>query len=41
MITGRIGLEDIVEKGYHELLNNKDKHIKILVTPKESITTET
>lgn len=34
MVTGRIPLDDVVEKGFHELLNNKDNHIKILVTPK-------
>jgi (R,R)-butanediol dehydrogenase/meso-butanediol dehydrogenase/diacetyl reductase len=31
LITGRIGLEDIVEKGFLELINNKDENIKILV----------
>ena len=36
MVTGRIGVEDIVEKGFKELINNKDKHIKILVSPKQS-----
>lgn len=33
LITGRIGLEDIVDQGFSELINNKDKHIKILVSP--------
>ncbi len=33
MITAKIGLEDIVEKGFLELINNKDQHIKILVQP--------
>ena len=33
LITGRIGLEEIVEKGFLELLNNKDANIKILVRP--------
>lgn len=33
MITGRIGLEDIVEKGFLELINNKDENVKILVQP--------
>jgi (R,R)-butanediol dehydrogenase/meso-butanediol dehydrogenase/diacetyl reductase len=33
LITGRIGLEDIVEKGFMELINNKDANIKILVNP--------
>jgi len=34
MITGRIGVDDIIEKGFKELLANRDKHIKILVSPK-------
>jgi (R,R)-butanediol dehydrogenase/meso-butanediol dehydrogenase/diacetyl reductase len=33
LITGRIGLEDIVDKGFLELINNKDENIKILVQP--------
>ena len=33
MVTARIGLEDLLEKGIKELINNKDEHIKILVTP--------
>ncbi len=33
MITGKIALTDIIEKGFDELVNNKDAHIKILVTP--------
>ena len=33
LITGRIGLEDIVDKGFLELINNKDENIKILVHP--------
>ena len=33
MITGKIALDDIVDKGFEELVNNKDAHIKILVTP--------
>lgn len=33
MITARIQLEDIVDKGYEELVEHKDKHIKILVKP--------
>ena len=36
MVTGRISVEDIVEKGFKELVNNKDEHIKILVSPKKS-----
>jgi (R,R)-butanediol dehydrogenase/meso-butanediol dehydrogenase/diacetyl reductase len=33
LITGRVDLEDIVEKGFLELINNKDENIKILVRP--------
>ncbi|KAM3423186.1 hypothetical protein BST61_g636 [Cercospora zeina] len=33
LITGRIGLDEIVEKGFEELVNRKDEHIKILVKP--------
>ncbi|MBW2560894.1 MAG: 2,3-butanediol dehydrogenase [Deltaproteobacteria bacterium] len=32
MITARIKLDDIVEKGFKELLENREKHIKILVS---------
>lgn len=34
MITGKIKIDDIVEKGFKELINNKDSNIKIIVTPK-------
>jgi len=34
MITGRIKLDDIIEKGFEELVNNKDENIKIIVSPK-------
>nr|AIU93829.1 hypothetical protein LRS1606.395 [Rhodococcus sp. NS1] len=33
MITARISLEDVVEKGFDELIRNKDDHIKIIVSP--------
>jgi (R,R)-butanediol dehydrogenase/meso-butanediol dehydrogenase/diacetyl reductase len=33
LITGKIQLEDIVEKGFKELINNKDNNIKIIVHP--------
>ncbi len=33
MITGKITLDDIVEKGFEELVNNKDSNIKIIVSP--------
>jgi (R,R)-butanediol dehydrogenase/meso-butanediol dehydrogenase/diacetyl reductase len=32
-ITGRIGLDDIVDGGFHELIDHKDLHAKILVSP--------
>ncbi|WP_242012340.1 hypothetical protein [Pseudodesulfovibrio cashew] len=35
MITGRIELEDIVDKGFLELINNKDENIKPCVRPEE------
>jgi (R,R)-butanediol dehydrogenase/meso-butanediol dehydrogenase/diacetyl reductase len=34
MITGKIKLDEIIEKGFKELVENKDKHIKILVSPR-------
>lgn len=33
LITGRIKLDDIIEKGFEELVNNKDANIKIIVSP--------
>ncbi len=33
LITARIKLDDIVENGFKELLANREKHIKILVSP--------
>lgn len=32
-ITGRIGLDDIVEAGFRELIDNKEENVKILVHP--------
>ena len=37
MVTSRVYIEDVVEKGLLELINNKDNHIKILVTPKRNL----
>ena len=34
MVTTRIALEDVVSKGFEELVNNRDEHIKILISPK-------
>ena len=33
LISDRIGLDDLVGKGYYGLLNEKDRHVKILVRP--------
>ncbi|CEL05649.1 hypothetical protein ASPCAL06766 [Aspergillus calidoustus] len=33
MITDKIGLEDVIEKGFKSLLGGRDKHCKILVDP--------
>lgn len=33
MITEEIKLDDLVEKGFEELMAHKDKHVKIIVTP--------
>ncbi|MHB1936664.1 MAG: 2,3-butanediol dehydrogenase [Acidobacteriaceae bacterium] len=34
LITGRIQLEDLIEKGYHGLLYEKDRNVKTLVSPR-------
>jgi (R,R)-butanediol dehydrogenase/meso-butanediol dehydrogenase/diacetyl reductase len=34
-ITGRIGLADLVDGGFRELIDNKEENVKILVSPKE------
>ena len=31
-VTGRIAVEDVVEKGYRELIDHKDDHVKIVVS---------
>lgn len=36
MVTRRVLLEEVVQKGFCELMNHQDDHIKILVTPKAS-----
>ncbi|MGH3800969.1 MAG: 2,3-butanediol dehydrogenase, partial [Pseudonocardiaceae bacterium] len=33
-ITGRIALQDIVEGGFRQLIDNKEENVKILVTPR-------
>ncbi|CAO2654538.1 Nn.00g112710.m01.CDS01 [Neocucurbitaria sp. VM-36] len=37
MVTSRIKLEDVTEKGFEELVQNRDYHVKILVTPKPEL----
>lgn len=37
MVTSRIRLEDIAEKGFEALVKHRDEHIKILVTPKDEL----
>jgi (R,R)-butanediol dehydrogenase/meso-butanediol dehydrogenase/diacetyl reductase len=32
-ITGRIGLDDIVDQGFRELIDHKESNVKILVHP--------
>jgi (R,R)-butanediol dehydrogenase / meso-butanediol dehydrogenase / diacetyl reductase len=36
-ITGRIGLDDLVAGGFRELIDNKEENVKILVSPRESL----
>jgi hypothetical protein len=36
MITGRINLEDVVQKGFEELTGRGIEHMKIVITPKRS-----
>lgn len=40
LITSVVKLEDGVEKGFKELIHNKEKHIKILFTPRNDVVTE-
>lgn len=37
MITARIALRDVKEKGFEQLVQHKDEHIKILATPRASL----
>jgi hypothetical protein len=37
MVTGRISIEDIKEKGFEQLVKNKDQHVKILATPRREL----
>jgi len=33
LVTGRISIDDIIEKGFEELVNRKDENVKIIVKP--------
>ncbi|MDC8804447.1 2,3-butanediol dehydrogenase [Halomonas pacifica] len=33
LITGRIGLDEIIDRGFEELANHKDRNVKIIVRP--------
>jgi hypothetical protein len=37
MVTSRIFIDDIKEKGFEELVTNKDQHIKIMVTTRRDL----
>ena len=37
MITGKIKMQNLIEEGYMPLINEKDKHVKILVDIKASM----
>lgn len=37
MITARIDLEDLAEKGFDELITKKDEHVKIVATPRKGL----
>lgn len=37
MITSRVPLAQVVDKGFEELANRKDDHVKILISPKLSV----
>lgn len=32
MVTSKIYIDDIMSKGFDELITNRDQHVKILVT---------
>lgn len=34
MVTSKVHIDDIVSKGFDELVTNRDQHVKILITPK-------
>jgi (R,R)-butanediol dehydrogenase/meso-butanediol dehydrogenase/diacetyl reductase len=38
LITGRIGLDDIVNDGFEALIRHKEAHVKILVSPQREVT---
>jgi hypothetical protein len=34
MVTARIGLDEIVDGGFEQLIKDKNRHVKIMVTPR-------
>lgn len=40
MITSRILIEDLAERGLEELIHRKDFHVKVLATPKKALLEE-
>jgi hypothetical protein len=37
MVTSRIYIDDVVEKGFEQLIHNRDNHVKIMVTTKAEL----
>lgn len=37
MITARVPLDDLVEKGFEALVKHKDQHSKIIATPRTEL----
>jgi (R,R)-butanediol dehydrogenase / meso-butanediol dehydrogenase / diacetyl reductase len=38
VVTGRIDLDRLAEEGFHKLIDDKEEDVKILVSPKETLT---
>ena len=34
LITGRIGLDELISEGFDQLINNNEEHVKIIVDPR-------
>ena len=37
MITARVSLEDLVERGFEALVKDKDHHSKIIASPRKEL----